>query len=182
MECKYWFVKAIYDSVVDLRRDAGDITRKLRNCNVYHDRLDPTLVFTAQTGLRCFSWVTCRLPSMVESHKLTRCDVEVMLDVKRISPKYTEDNDPLDVAPPLRIAAFDIETDGLSWENDELRMISVNCGGKDFLITRHLLDLAEPLDYEIVDCLDEIEYRDTDVTRVLCLGSHGATAAQSFTL
>lgn len=156
MESKHWFVKVIYDSVVDLRRDAGDVTRKVRNCKVYHDRLDPQLVFLAETGLRCFSWVTCRLPSVVESHKLTRCDIEIMVDVKRVSPKYTDDDDPANVAPPLTIAAFDIETDGLSWENgDELRMISVNCGFRDFLLTRHALDTTEPPDYEVVDCVDE---------------------------
>jgi DNA polymerase elongation subunit (family B) len=157
MESNHWFVKAIYDSVADLRRDAGDITRKFRNCKVYHDRLDPSLVFTAKTGLRCFTWITCRLPSVVESHKLTRTDVEVMVDVKRISAKYTDDNDPANVAPPLRIAAFDIETDGLNWQNDQLRMISVNCDGKDFLLTRHPLDMEVKPDYEVIECLDEAD-------------------------
>lgn len=155
METKHYFVKTIYDASTDMRRDVGDVTRKFRNCHVYHDRLDPQLVFTAQTGLRCFTWVTCRLPSVVETHKVTRCDVEVMVDVKRITPTYADD-DPENVPPPLKIATLDLETDGLSWQNgDELRMISVNCENKDFLLTRHTLDMAERPDYAVINCDDE---------------------------
>lgn len=158
METNHWFVKAVYDSVTDLRRDAGDITRKFRNCRVYHDRLDVNLTFTAQTGIRCFSWVTCRLPSVVESHKVTRCDLEIMVDVKRIVPTYEEDDDPANIPPPLKLATFDIETDGLNWEKgDELRMISVNCDNKDFLLTRHKLDIMDTPDYEVMDCDDEAD-------------------------
>lgn len=156
METTHFFVKATYDSVSDMKLDAGILTNKFRNLKVYHDRLDPNLIFTAQTGIRCFSWVTCRLPSLVESHKVTRCDVEVMVDVKRVTPTYERDDDPGNVPPMLKIVTFDVETDGLSWEKgDELRMISVNCGDRDVLLTRHPLDMEKRPDYEVVDCADE---------------------------
>lgn len=153
-EEKHWFVKAIYDTVADAKQDASAVVRKFKTCTVYHDKLDPNLIFTAHTGLRCFMWVTCSLPTRVHECKATRCDIEVLIDVKRIRPKYADD-DPLNIPPPLRIATFDIETDGLVWDKDELRMISVNCQDQDFLLTRHPLDVTEKPDYTVVDCNDE---------------------------
>lgn len=71
---------------------------------------------------------------MTTSRK-SRCDVEVRCDARCISMDKDEDKP----APHLRLAAFDIETDGLDWKIEQLRMISVVCEDKEFLLTRHPL-------------------------------------------
>ena len=153
-EQQIWCVKVLYDNAADARRDAYDIRHKFLACRVYHESLDPNLVFTAHTGLRAFMWVRCDFPSF--SGSSTRCDVELCCDVKRLVPAYDETDVVRNLPPRLRIAAFDIETDGLKWENgDEIRMVSVSCDGRDFLLTRHPLLASSPQQYCVVDCADE---------------------------
>lgn len=152
-ESKSWMVKALYDSPVDARRDAYDVLRKFKVCKVYHHTLDANLVLSAQTGLRCFAWLTCTMATPVHSPNcVSRCDVEFQCDAKRVSM------DDVLVEPRLRLASFDIETDGLSWKDgDEIRMISVHCEGRDFLLTRHAISVDVAPDYLVVLCEDEAD-------------------------
>ena len=145
---KTWFVKVLYDSAEAARRDAYDLRKKFLGCHVYHERLDPHLVFTAHTGLRCFTWVT--MGARNGNNGSTRCDLNLCCDVK-----YIQKNDDDHPPPHLNVCAFDLETDGLRWDaGDEIRMISISCDGRDFLLTRHSLGGSEQK-YCVVDCDDE---------------------------
>lgn len=159
-EKTHWFIKVMYDNAMDARKDAYDVLRKFKICHVYHDRLDPHLIFTAHTGLRCFMWLTCQSPSVVTAHraKKTRCDIEMQCDVGRLLPTFKDDSDPRNVPPLLKVAAFDIETDGLSWEEGhEIRMISISCGQSNILLTRHPLENEHEASYMVVNCSDETD-------------------------
>lgn len=150
---KSWCVKAIYDNVADAKRDAYAIIRKFK-LRVYHHNLDPNLLFAAHTGIRCFSWIHVSLYKPVTTGRKSNCDIEVMCDVRNISLGKDEDKPP----PHMRMAAFDIETDGLDWKGgDEIRMISVSCGPHDFLLTRHPICMDPAPGYCVVDCDGEID-------------------------
>ena len=151
-----WFVKVMYDSSTDAKNDAVS----LRPYRVYHDRLDPTLVFTAHTGLRCFTWITCKNLIEITTSRNTRCDMEFQTDVRNVSTTFLENEDDVNNVPPvLKIAAFDIETDGLSWDQGhEIRMISISSQDKDILLTRHPLHDSQNIqEYHVVNCDDEID-------------------------
>jgi DNA polymerase elongation subunit (family B) len=149
-----WMGKVWYDSPDACRRDAAEV-RKRFWCKTYHHDLDPSLAFTATTGVRCFAWATCVNPSEA-TRRLTSCDVEMVCDVKRLRPAFAEtaSSPPPPPPPPLRVASFDIETDGLRWdEGHEIRMIGISCEGQDILLTRHAVDTASSSpDYCVVDC------------------------------
>lgn len=155
-----WFIKVMYDNAMDARKDAQDVLRKFKICQVYHDRLDPHLMFTAHTGIRCFTWLTCQSASEVTAThcKKTRCDIELQCDVGRLVSMYSDDSDPKNVPPNLKVVAFDIETDGLSWEKGhKIRMISISCGNSDVLLTQHPLEGEHETSYMVVNCKDEVE-------------------------
>jgi hypothetical protein len=68
------------------------------------------------------------------------------------------------------VAAFDIETDGLDWKNgDEIRMISITCENRDFLLTRHPITETPAPNYCVVNCDDEADLirKFVDVVRQL---------------
>lgn len=161
-----WFAKIMYDSASDAKNDTFDLKTKFKACRVYHDRIDPTLVFSAHTGIRCFTWITCKNANEVRcEHKKTRCDLELQTDVRNLSITYTDEDDVRNVPPLLKIASFDIETDGLSWDKGhEIRMISISSGDKDILLTRHVLS-GKP-DYEVVVCENEIDLLKTFVDTI----------------
>lgn len=162
-----WFAKIMYDTANDAKNDTFDLKTKFRACQVYHDRLDPNLVFSAHTGIRCFTWITCNHANEVRhEHKKTRCDVELQTDVKNLSTTYTDEDDVRNVPPLLKIASFDIETDGLSWDKgDEIRMISISSSdNRDILLTRHALS-GKP-DYDVVVCENEIDLLKTFVDTI----------------
>jgi DNA polymerase elongation subunit (family B) len=152
-----WMVRAVYDSAQDAREDGRALERRFSQARVYHHRLDPALVFAGYTGVRCFSWIKCQLPQRA-LHRVTTCALEYACDARRLRPAAFADGDPRAFPPPLRIASFDIETDGLKWDaGHELRMIAVACDGHDFLLTRHYLEATPPPAYHVVDCKDEAD-------------------------
>ena len=142
-------IEAIYGSAKSLKMDAKHVREKLQ-LSVYHDRLDPHLVFSAKSGVRCFSWVRC-LAAVPAKERKTRCDVEVVCDVLDVSPA-SDDRPP----PALQIVSFDLETDGLCWEKDEIRMVSVCAStGEEYLVTRHELDVVSAPGYTVLVRPDE---------------------------
>lgn len=113
---------------------------------VYHQTIPPIIHFLAKSGIRCFSWVGVQHEKPVDD-KWTSCYKEVISSVIK----------PLEAPiPPLTIAAFDIETDGLDATTDELRMISLVIeGGAQVLYSRHDFDTSETYDRVIVS--DEVQ-------------------------
>lgn len=149
-----WMGRVLYDSPDACRQGAAELRNRLW-CRTYHHGLDPSLTFTATTGVRCFAWATCVNPTEA-TRRFTSCDVEMVCDVKRVRPTFTETDDTPSPPPPLRIASFDIETDGLHWDQGhELRMIGISCEGRDILLTRHSLAEVSAPDYCVVTCGDE---------------------------
>jgi DNA polymerase delta subunit 1 len=150
---KTWFIKATYDTLADAKRDAYAILRMFKTSKVYHHNIDPSLLLAAHTGIRCFSWLTLSSFQEVTTSRKSNCDLEIRCNARCISMDKDEDKP----APPLRVAAFDIETDGLLWKTDELRMISVVCENRDFLLTRHPISTDPVPDYCVIDCSGEAD-------------------------
>ena len=150
-----WVVKIIYDSQEGLRRDAAEIRLRFR-CKTHHHSLDPLLVYTATSGVKCFSWVTCACYKAAATNRVTRCDEEFVANYKHIQPFHdAEGQEP--PPPHLRIASFDIETDGLRWDDgDELRMIGVSSPSRHILLSRHPLPpQSSPRTYCVIECGDD---------------------------
>lgn len=113
-----WMVEVLYEKPYDARLDAKVLET---TCRVYHHDLDPVLAFTASTGLRCFHWATAKDPLPARVLK-TRCRIEVL--VNAASLRLDEDHP--STPPSLRIGSFDLETDGLAYEEgDEIRMVAL---------------------------------------------------------
>jgi len=148
---KTWFIKAIYDNVADAKRDAYAIINRFKQCRVYHNTLDPSLLFAAHTGIKCFSWIFISSYQAVTTSRKSNCDLEVRCDARCITLGKDEEKP----APHLRVAAFDLETDGLDWKTDEIRMVSIVCEDKEFLLTRHPISMEPKPEYCVVDCEDE---------------------------
>lgn len=155
-----WLVRAMYDTTSNMKQDAALVRRVFKDrCHVYHTDLDPNLVFTAYTGIRCFQWMRCDEAATALA-RITTCSSEYVCDVKRIVCDQVDRPVPL-----LTIASFDIETDGLSWENgDEIRMIGVSVSAsvadakeeKNYLLTRHPMH-EDDLEYEVLYCYSEAQ-------------------------
>ncbi len=159
-----WMVRAMYDTHAALKQDAALVRKIFKDrCHVYHADLDPNLVFSAYTGIRCFQWIRCDEPAAALA-RLTTCTLEYACDVKRIHVNDPQLGDR--PSPPLPLASFDIETDGLCWDRgDEIRMIGVSVADKDFLLTRHPMD-QENVAYEILYCDSEAQLLQAFVTLI----------------
>ena len=151
---KTWMIKAIYDTIADAKRDAYAILNRFKQCRIYHHNIDPQLLFVAHIGIRCFSWLTLSSFQVVTTSRKSICDLEVRCDARCLSMDKDEDKP----APHMRVAAFDLETDGLDWRGgDTIRMVSIVCEDREFLLTRHPLLMEPAPTYCVIDCQDEID-------------------------